>query len=130
MCSARARRSTCAPRRARSCTTRCAPWWGRSLWWARGGGAPTISPLHSRRRTVRDAGRWHPRAGYICCGWITERASREIARQNPPVNLLQRAQVLDRHALVDRVHIPAAEADVDHGAIVLDEARIGRAAGR
>src|ERR1700693_3599301 len=129
MCPARARRSTCVPRRARSCTTRCAPWWARSRSWARGAGAPTILPRRLRQRTALAAARWRRPAGFICCGWITNaRNSLEIVLENLRVNLLQHAQVLHRNALVDGVHAAAAETDVDHGAIVLDEARVGRAA--
>ena len=49
-----ARRSVSTPRRARSCTTRCARWWARSSWSARASGARRISgaALQARDRAA------------------------------------------------------------------------------
>ena len=53
--------------------------------------------------------------------------------QNTPPNALidprQRLEIGDRHALVDLVHGLADQAELDHRAVVLDEARVRGAAG-
>ena len=53
----------------------------------------------------------------------------EIAVDNRPINRGQRAQVGDRHALVDLVHGLPDQAEFHHRAIGGDEARVGGAAG-
>ena len=53
----------------------------------------------------------------------------EILVDDLPVNRRQRAQVGDRHALVDLMHGLPDQAEFHHRAISRDETRIGRAAG-
>lgn len=55
---------------------------------------------------------------------------RKILLQNRPINLRQLLQILDRRMLVDLVHCRADKAEIHHRAIILDEARVGRAARR
>ena len=53
---ATATRSSSSPRRARSCTTRCARWSARCSRSARASGAPTISPARWKRATAPRCG--------------------------------------------------------------------------
>src|SRR5580692_8310048 len=83
------------------------------------------------------------RMGFIWCGWIIEFLTSssvfadddrkylpEIPVQNPAVNLRQLLEISDRRALVDLVHGLADQAELDHGAVVGDEAGIRGAAAR
>src|SRR5215475_4852773 len=59
------------------------------------------------------------------------RGSPEIPLQHPAIDLRQLLQVCDRRALVDLMHGLADQSELDHRAIVRDEARIrGAARGR
>ncbi len=53
----------------------------------------------------------------------------EIPLQNVPVDRGQRHEIGGRDVLVDLVHLLAQQAELDHRAIILDEARVRRAAG-
>src|SRR5258707_9265495 len=56
-------------------------------------------------------------------------ASTEVALQDATVDRRQRLKIGDRHALVDLMHGLPEEAELDHRAIILDEARVRSAAG-
>src|SRR5947209_7928369 len=60
---------------------------------------------------------------------IAPSALLKIPLENVPVDRRQRDEVLRRHMLVDLVYLPAQQSELDHRAIVLDEARIRCAAG-
>ncbi len=99
-------------------------------------GRSRARPLEPRRsQSGAGSGRPQPlrpgRAGLRAlfgAGRLSGGKAREIKLERPLINARQRLDVLDRHALVDRVHRRADEANFDHRASVLDEARIRRAA--
>src|SRR5262249_41596828 len=129
--SAPARRCRLPPRPARSCTARCARWWVRWCSSAKAAGARTTSPPRWRRATARPARRWRRPKGSIWCRSTTEftPSSAEIALENPPIDRGQGREVGHAGALVDLMHGGAHEPELEHRAIVLDEARVRGAAG-
>src|SRR5690554_2549630 len=64
--------------------------------------------------------------------WISDAGgmtvSAEPVFQEALVDARQRLEVVERHALVHHVHGPAHQPELDDRAVVLDEARVGRAA--
>ncbi len=129
-CIACATTSTSPRRRARSCTRRCAPWSVRWCWSGRASGHPTMSPPRSRSATARPARRSHRPTDCIWRAWTTsERSSTEIPIQNRPVDGGEGGEVGHRRALVDLVHGLPDQPELEHRTIILDEARVGGAAG-
>src|SRR5437868_1635204 len=73
----------------------------------------------------------HPDASRPTCPQRGEvKESPEVFIQREPINFRQPLEVAQRHALVDRVHGLPDEAELDHRAILRDEARVGGAAER
>ena len=63
------------------------------------------------------------------CNQAHSGRGREVVGEDAGIDRLQRVDVGDLHPLVDLVHAGADEADLDHRAMVLDEARVGGASG-
>ena len=94
--------------------------------------SPPISRRRWRPPTAAAAGRLRPACG-LYLARVDYAAAYERRRQRskaraPRVDARQRLEIVDGDALVDRVHGGADEAEFDHRAGVLDEARVGRAA--
>src|ERR1700733_2229862 len=127
----RARATRCASRRrrVRFCNIRCARWLARWFMSAKVNGAPAISPWRSPPATAPPAVRSPRRTGFIWCGWIIEWWLSEILLNNPPVHRGERDEVGNWRAFVDLMHGLADQAEFQHRTVILDEARIGGAAG-
>ena len=119
-------------RRARS-SRRSAPMWAR-CWRCRRRGSASPSRARSRRRMRRTRSR-HSSMRISPSGSLSRArpesnlANRKIPVQHVPVDRGQRHEVGGRDVLVDLVHLLAQQAELDHRAIILDEARIRGAAG-
>src|SRR6476646_3361980 len=108
--------------------------------WAKANGAPTILRPRLRRATAPLAGRWHRHRDFIWCGWSIEfslsphagRGRRRLPKiliDHPPVDRSQRDEIGDRRAFIDLMHGLADQTEFQNRAIILDETRIGGAAG-
>ena len=107
---------------------------GRARWSpsARANGAPTTSPRRLAARDRTACGRWRRRTGSIWRRSTTmtpqglDRNTDRGSSDRPPSACARSATA---RALVDLVHGRADQAEFEHRAIVLDEARIRGAAG-
>src|SRR5712692_3428375 len=89
-----------------------------------------MSPRRSPRATGAPAGQPRRRKGSIWWRSFTRRAERKVEFERGAVDVGEGSDVGERHALVDLVHGEADETKLRERAVVMDEARIGRAAGR
>src|SRR5258708_36429828 len=88
-----------------------------------------MSPRRSPRATGAPAARPRRRKGSISWKSFTRRAEREIEVERRAVDVGEGGEVGERHALVDLMHGEADEAELGQRAVMMDEARIGRATG-
>ena len=99
--------SRCSPRRAPSCTARCAPWSVRSRSWARAGGRPTTSRRRFASVTAPRARRLRRPTGFIWrgsimhdgvrphgFGLVTHRSGEHIRHDKPEQGEAHRAEIV------------------------------------